>query len=117
MLSALSANDLLLANPYSVGFHGGFSDYPEQTHGKEKPIVEERRRRRVISNRESARRSRMRKQRHLENLRNQVNLFRVDNREIKTRLQFLVNHCNHVRTENDCLRELALAFEHCASAD
>ncbi|OIW10899.1 hypothetical protein TanjilG_27845 [Lupinus angustifolius] len=138
MPSALSANDPLLANPFSDGFNGSFkpwdcpdiflakstspkpvtsgtgSDILEQTHSKEKQgsedsnrgvtIVEERQRRRIISNRESARRSRMRKQRHLENFRNQLNLFRVQNRELKTRLQFLMNHYIRVRTENDRLR-------------
>lgn len=67
-------------------------------------IMDERKRRRMISNRESARRSRMRKQRHLENLRNQVNLFRVENREMKSGLQFLLHQLNRVRTENDWLR-------------
>lgn len=138
MLSALSASDPLLSNPF-FALDCGFtpwecpefllpeptspktvtsstgSDDPSQTHDeKEKPasddsnrvgsIMEERKRRRMISNRESARRSRMRKQRHLDNLRNQLNLFRVENREMKTRLQFLLHHCNHVRTENGWLR-------------
>ncbi|CAJ1929197.1 unnamed protein product [Sphenostylis stenocarpa] len=67
-------------------------------------VMEERKRRRMISNRESARRSRLRKQRHLDNLRNQMNLFRVENRELNNGLQFLLHHCNRLRTENEWLR-------------
>ncbi|KAK7367642.1 hypothetical protein VNO80_09657 [Phaseolus coccineus] len=66
-------------------------------------LTEERKRRRMISNRDSARRSRMRKQRHLENLQNQTNLFRVENRELNSGLQFLLRHYNRVRTENEWL--------------
>ncbi|KAE9606831.1 hypothetical protein Lal_00025738 [Lupinus albus] len=108
-------HDLLLSKPTSpkpVTSSTG-SDDPDQTHAKEKPdsddsnrgmaIVGERKRRRMISNRESARRSRMRKQRHVENLQKKLNLFRVENRELNTRLQFLLNHCNCVQTENDWL--------------
>ncbi|KAJ9170536.1 hypothetical protein P3X46_018637 [Hevea brasiliensis] len=67
-------------------------------------VIDERKRRRMISNRESARRSRMRKQRHLENLRNQVNQLRIQNRELSNRLRFVVYHCHSVRRENDQLR-------------
>ncbi|XP_022752064.1 basic leucine zipper 4-like [Durio zibethinus] len=67
-------------------------------------IIDERKRRRMISNRESARRSRMRKQQHLENLRNQVNRLRIENRELTNRLRFVLYHCHRVRTDNDRLR-------------
>ncbi|XVF15394.1 hypothetical protein REPUB_Repub09cG0149000 [Reevesia pubescens] len=67
-------------------------------------IIDERKRRRMISNRESARRSRMRKQKHLENLRNQVNRFRIENRELTNRLKFVLYHFHRVRTDNDRLQ-------------
>ncbi|TYH28891.1 hypothetical protein ES288_A02G180200v1 [Gossypium darwinii] len=52
----------------------------------------------------TARRSRMRKQKHLENLRNQVNRLRIENRELNNRLKFLLCHCHCVKTDNDRLR-------------
>ncbi|KAJ4844199.1 hypothetical protein Tsubulata_000877 [Turnera subulata] len=66
--------------------------------------IDERKQRRMISNRESARRSRMRKQKHLENLRNQVNRLRVENRDLSNRLRLVLYHCHAVRTDNDRLR-------------
>lgn len=67
-------------------------------------VMDERKRRRMLSNRESARRSRMRKQKHLENLRNQVNRLRLENRELNNRLQFVMYHCRRVCNENETLR-------------
>ncbi|TKY70682.1 Basic leucine zipper 43 [Spatholobus suberectus] len=101
-------------SPNPVVSSSSGSDDPNRTHADEKQaseesnrvesVMEERKRRRMISNRESARRSRMRKQRHLENLRNQVNLFRVENRELNNGLQFLLHHCSRLVTENQWLR-------------
>ncbi|KAJ6420287.1 hypothetical protein OIU84_030242 [Salix udensis] len=68
------------------------------------PVIDERKRRRMISNRESARRSRMRKQKHAENLRNQVNWLRSENLELRNRLRSVLYRCHSVRTENDWLR-------------
>ncbi|KAL2317860.1 hypothetical protein Fmac_031736 [Flemingia macrophylla] len=66
--------------------------------------VHERKLRRMQSNRESARRSRWRKKRHLENLTNQVNRFKVENRELKNRLCFTMHHNLLLSVENERLR-------------
>ncbi|XP_057500199.1 bZIP transcription factor 2-like [Actinidia eriantha] len=65
------------------------------------PILDDRRLRRMISNRESARRSRMRKKKHLENLRNQVNLLRVEKRELMNQLHIVTHHSEIVRRQNE----------------
>ncbi|KAL2531745.1 basic leucine-zipper 5 [Abeliophyllum distichum] len=66
--------------------------------------IDERKRRRMISNRESARRSRMRKQKDLENLSNKVNRFKIGNRELMNRLRLVVYQDQILRRENDNLR-------------
>ncbi|GMH24047.1 hypothetical protein Nepgr_025890 [Nepenthes gracilis] len=66
--------------------------------------IDERKRKRKESNRESARRSRLRKQKHLENLRSHVNRLKLENRELTNRLRALLHHCHLVRSANDRLR-------------
>ncbi|KAF3447468.1 hypothetical protein FNV43_RR12654 [Rhamnella rubrinervis] len=66
--------------------------------------VDERKYRRMLSNRESARRSRWRKKRHLENLTSQVNRLRLENRNLKDRLALVAHQCHVAWAENDRLR-------------
>ncbi|KAH6796793.1 hypothetical protein C2S52_021347 [Perilla frutescens var. hirtella] len=73
-------------------------------------VVDERKFRRMISNRESARRSRMRKQKHLENLRNQLNRLRIDNRELLNRVTAAVQTEQLIRWENERLRSEAVVL-------
>ncbi|CAH1443526.1 unnamed protein product [Lactuca virosa] len=54
---------------------------------------EEQRILRMISNRELARRSRQRKMRHLEELREELNRLRLENQHLKNRLTWLVYQC------------------------
>ncbi|KAG7026919.1 bZIP transcription factor 2, partial [Cucurbita argyrosperma subsp. argyrosperma] len=66
-------------------------------------VIDERKRRRIESNRESARRSRMRKQKHLQNLTNLLNKLRVENKELSKRFRFTMYQANRIRSENDNL--------------
>ncbi|CAH1434764.1 unnamed protein product [Lactuca virosa] len=55
---------------------------------------------RMISNRESAKRSRQRKKRHLEELNHQLNQLRHTNRHLKNRLNLLQYQCPTILKEN-----------------
>ncbi|PHT50986.1 hypothetical protein CQW23_10733 [Capsicum baccatum] len=65
--------------------------------------LEERKRRRKISNRESARRSRFRQKKHVDNLTEQVDRLKVENRELKNRLCVVTHHCQAAQSETDRL--------------
>ncbi|KAJ4914116.1 basic leucine-zipper 7 [Raphanus sativus] len=82
-------------------------DSGEQNHNRNKLInpemTDERKRKRMESNRESARRSRMRKQSHIDNLRNQVNQLDLENRELGNRLRLVIYHLQQVNTDNNRL--------------
>lgn len=73
--------------------------------------VDERKRRRMISNRESARRSRWRKKKHLENLTVQVNRLETQNRELKKRLGSVLGQCHVLWRENDRLTTEYLSLQ------
>lgn len=66
-------------------------------------MTDERKRKRMESNRESARRSRIRKQSHIDNLRNQVNRLDLENRELSNRLRLVLYQLQRVNTDNNRL--------------
>nr|QEO19226.1 putative bZIP transcription factor 2-like isoform X1 [Cymbidium ensifolium] len=78
--------------------------------GPAKTPEEERRLRRMISNRLSARRSRMRKQRHLENLRTHLNRLKSENRDLSNRIGAVVHYSLLLRGENDRLQSESVSL-------
>ncbi|KAJ8430832.1 hypothetical protein Cgig2_034159 [Carnegiea gigantea] len=70
-------------------------------------IITERKQRRMISNRESARRSRMRKQRHLDELWSQVVWLRSENHQLIDKLNRVTESHDRVLQENVQLKEEA----------
>ncbi|XP_010558536.1 PREDICTED: basic leucine zipper 43-like [Tarenaya hassleriana] len=68
-------------------------------------IINERKQRRMISNRESARRSRMRKQRHLDELLSQVAWLRKENHQLIDKLNQVSESHDRVLQENTQLKE------------
>lgn len=67
-------------------------------------VMNERKRKRMESNRESAKRSRMRKQKHLDDLTAQVACLRRDNGQILTAVQLTTQRLLSVDAENSVLR-------------
>lgn len=67
-------------------------------------LMDERKRRRMLSNRESARRSRMRKQKHLDDLMSQVVQLRRENGDILTAYKLTTQQYITVEAENSVLR-------------
>uniref|UniRef100_A0A5B6YGT8 Putative basic leucine zipper 43 n=1 Tax=Davidia involucrata TaxID=16924 RepID=A0A5B6YGT8_DAVIN len=68
-------------------------------------IIDERKKRRMISNRESARRSRMRKQKHLDELWSQVVRLRTENHNLIDKLNHVSECHDRVLQENARLKE------------
>ncbi|XP_027903819.1 basic leucine zipper 4-like [Vigna unguiculata] len=71
---------------------------------------EERKLRRMQSNRESARRSRYRKKKHLENLSSQLNRLRIQNRFLKNRVASTMHQHLLLSLHNDHLKSEAIAL-------
>ncbi|KAE8705390.1 Basic leucine zipper 43 [Hibiscus syriacus] len=90
----------------SSSFSNNSTSYEADDH-QAVSIVDERRQRRMISNRESARRSRMRKQKHLDELWSQVIRLRNENQSLIHKLNHVSECHDLVLQENSRLKEEA----------
>lgn len=91
----------------SSGTSSGSGSSLLQNSGSEEDLqalMDQRKRKRMISNRESARRSRMRKQKHLDDLVSQVTKLRKENQEMLTSVNITTQQYLSVEAENSVLR-------------
>eukprot|EP01018_Ginkgo_biloba_P008430 Gb_29784 [translate_table: standard] len=84
---------------------------PQQNSGSEEDPrikIDERKQKRMLSNRESARRSRMRKQQHLDELRGQAAHLIAENNHIHTKFNITSQSYLQLQEENSVLRSHAM---------
>ena len=79
---------------------------------QQRDLLDERKRKRKQSNRESARRSRMRKQQHLDDLAAQVTHLRKENGHIIAGIAVTTEHYVTIEAENSILRAQLLELNH-----
>lgn len=82
------------------------------TSDEDKSIINERRQKRMISNRESARRSRLRKQQHLDELRSQIAHLQAENAHLVNRFSVASQQYVQLTEENSVLRSNATNLRH-----
>ncbi|KAG2715364.1 hypothetical protein I3843_03G075500 [Carya illinoinensis] len=92
-------------NPQSSSFSSNSTS--DEADEQQLSLINERKQRRMISNRESARRSRMRKQKHLDELWSQVVWLRNENHQLIDKLNHASECHDRVVQENAQLKEEA----------
>nr|GEW88525.1 bZIP transcription factor 11-like [Tanacetum cinerariifolium] len=75
-------------------------------------LVDEKKTKRMASNRESARRSRMRKQKHMDDLLTQVSQLRNENNRVMADVGITMQHYGNVEAENSVLRARVVELGH-----
>ncbi|XP_027159808.1 bZIP transcription factor 11-like [Coffea eugenioides] len=102
-----------MASSSGSGTSSGSSGF--QNSGSEEDLqhlMDQRKRKRMISNRESARRSRMRKQKHIDDLMAQVAELRKENNQIITSMNVTTQQYLNVEAENSVLRAQVAELSH-----
>ncbi|XP_071733216.1 bZIP transcription factor 44-like [Rutidosis leptorrhynchoides] len=84
---------------------GNSSGLTQNHHsGSEDGLMDQRKRKRMESNRDSARRSRMRKQKHMYDLIGESNRIKNDNDQIRTTINVMTQRFVEIEAENSVLR-------------
>ncbi|KAI9170263.1 hypothetical protein LWI28_025194 [Acer negundo] len=102
--NSLIPHEFTTSQSSSLSNNSSTSDEAEEQQLR---IIDERKQRRMISNRESARRSRMRKQKHLDELWSQVVRLRTENHNLVDKLNHASECHDRVLQENVRLKEEA----------
>lgn len=94
------------------GSDTGLQTQGNSTSDEDQQVLDDRKQRRMLSNRESARRSRLRKQQHLDELRAHVALLRAENSQMLSRFNLTSQHYAQITEENRLLRSEAIDLSH-----
>lgn len=94
------------------GSDTGLLTQGNSTSDEDQQILDNRKQRRMLSNRESARRSRLRKQQHLDELRGHVAQLRAENSHMLSRFNLTSQQYAQLTEENRLLRSEAMDLSH-----
>ncbi|CAL1371788.1 unnamed protein product [Linum trigynum] len=112
ILSSNFQADYLVPPPCPYPNYNSSNGTSDEADEQQLRIVDERKQRRMISNRESARRSRMRKQKHLDELWSQVIRLRAENHTLLDKLNHVSDSHDRVLEENARLKDQVSALRH-----
>ncbi|XP_062192958.1 bZIP transcription factor 11-like isoform X1 [Phragmites australis] len=103
-LSAMAMSRGTISSGTSSGSSHGTHSYGSEGDMELQARMELKRKRRMESNRESAKRSRQRKQQHLDNLNSQVDQLRMQKQQLNTALNITTQNYAAAEAQNSVLR-------------